>query len=351
LYARFALGEEARKGMVRPVAQDPLPEIKGPLEELPLHFFDFRCFAPLDERLQHYLSGCQPNQPETRSMALLWLHRASQVERCHWTQYVEYYDPDGYDYLEDIEPYIVQRTVYIDADPLVTNVLSIFEEEFVESLDDETLLDFASEDLIKCLDVPEAYDASLVADTLLEKGMNVVSFEGRSIGFYPIGSVIPNDFKSLRHEVDKGLVPSSLQSHLIEYALRKGSRISHHFFRDSIQPIGVLSGSSEEYSTDSSSYCQTDMRLSVPFEHNDLKLMDEVLVDFLDKHGWIPLFGEDRFSQLLHIFMETGVLSSLDLRSAEVAVGAWLDTTTMVDPGVDPYIFKVPDRNESSESL
>jgi hypothetical protein len=352
LYASFSEFAEPQGSdrPVRPVPQDPLPEIKGPFEELPLHFFDFRCFAPLDLRLQVHLGTSQPNQPETRSMALMWLHWASVTEGRHWTEYVEYYDPDGYDFIEDINPYIMQRTAYIDADPLVTNVLSMFEEEYVETLDDETLLEFDSDDLIKCLDVPETYDASLVADTLLEKGMNVVSFEGRSIGIYPVGSVIPNNFKSLRHEVKNGIVPTSLQAHLISYALEKGCRISHHFFRDTIQPSGVLSDSSEEISSESSSYDQTDVRLSAPFEHNDLKLMDSTLVDFLDKHGWIPLFGEDRFAQLLHLFMKTGLLSSLDLSSAEAAVGAWLEETTMVDPGVDPFIFQIPEWQVCSKS-
>jgi hypothetical protein len=196
----------------------------------PLFMYDPRCFIPKDERLQQILMGLLPTDPQSRLIGMDWLYQATLIEGTHWTEYVVPYLEHDY-IIEDVEELFSAEPVLEEADLLVTNVLSVFEEEVLDDgFSTPDFFSFESDELVKCFECPEEYDIDSVAELLVGRNYNVVRLVGRKIGFYPNPSSIPNNMETLRKMSVNGFMPSVLRHYLIGYAIKRGKVLNNEVF-------------------------------------------------------------------------------------------------------------------------
>jgi hypothetical protein len=198
----------------------------------PLCMYDPRCFIPKDERFQHFLKGLVPADPKTRLFGIDWLYQATLIEGNHWTHYVEFCSE--FDFIdEDVEEDVLfsAEPTLEEADILVTNVLSFFEEEILENgFATPDFFSFESDELVKCFVCPDEYDIDSVADLLVGRDFNVVRLSGRQLGFYPRTSRIPNNMETLRKMSVDGFMPLVLRHYLIGHAIKRGKVLNNELF-------------------------------------------------------------------------------------------------------------------------
>jgi hypothetical protein len=208
------------------VVKTTSPEVLG---ALPLRSYDPLCFIATDPRLLHLMDGMSPYNSRYRSMAMMWLHHASAFGSCHWTTFVEFryveYEVDS------VSEFVQDEPVYVEeCDELVSKVISVFDVVEVESIDDPTLMQFDRTDVIKTFPVDAHYPEDAVADFFVKQGVNVVRLAPSCFGIYPTKGLIPNDFEAIRDECIDGFLPEGIQSHLMEYCIRKGLDLSKDLF-------------------------------------------------------------------------------------------------------------------------